>query len=762
MIPALLAAGGIVAVVWLRKLPTGGRWGWIATGGLVLLVLAAGQPGWVRLVPGDVWVMVDLSPSTRTANFRDPDWLNQRLDSLLQGVPYRLILFGQTNLPVGSLPRLLEDMPGDSTRFAPPPADAVVLFSDGQFDLPAYSPPVFAIIDPALEQVDDAAVKTLRLENGQAIAELRPGRTPRRLQWTGVQGPDMDELSPRQGLLVRHIDPQAPVVRARLLPPDAWPENDVLEILNLQPQARIPWWIGASRPAGWRGLQPGELPTDTAAWVSVPLIVLHDVAAADLTPLQQVRLMQYVRDLGGSVLITGARRAFGAGGYIGSVLETLSPLSSHPPIPLRHWVVLVDASGSMAAPTDQGTRWTHALQALQQVIVRLPPADAVSIAGFARRIDWWILGQTVEQLDPTHIPPAAVRPGGPTNLEPALLTVLEKATADLPLEIILLTDADIELPRFELLRQQLLRTGARLHLLALDEGQGLGLLAELVHASGGQWLSQTDPLLWAQSADDLLRSATPSMTEHRPVRIELMDVLKNVSSDEVQPWIRTWLKPDAQLLARSEDETSAVLGAIWNLGLGRVMALSFEPSLQLIEIVGDLLLAVPIDPRFDVTFDLGRELQVEVQAQQQGSPMNRLELTLELGMTGGGASVHRLEQVAPGRYQVVLPAPADSTQARMLHEGAEIARAPLAGRYPPQFERIGNNRDTLGMLVDRWGGRIVEPDEQVLDLRTRRATVSLQPWLITAGALLMAGWLVGIRREARLNSPRSTSFSARF
>src|ERR1700685_3665168 len=58
--------------------------------GALLLCLAAGSPVWQRPSPGEVAVMVDLSPSTRTADFRTRARLETRIHSLLGKTPYHI------------------------------------------------------------------------------------------------------------------------------------------------------------------------------------------------------------------------------------------------------------------------------------------------------------------------------------------------------------------------------------------------------------------------------------------------------------------------------------------------------------------------------------------------------------------------------------------------------------------------------------------------------------------------------------------------
>src|SRR5581483_9065875 len=112
----LLLAGGVALITFLiaivRKPDVPMASSLLAGLGLVLLSLAAGAPLWFRPAAQDVAVMVDLSPSTRGAAYRDRDALRRRIGDLLGDTPYRLIFFADTNR-AGSLDSPLEEIPAD-------------------------------------------------------------------------------------------------------------------------------------------------------------------------------------------------------------------------------------------------------------------------------------------------------------------------------------------------------------------------------------------------------------------------------------------------------------------------------------------------------------------------------------------------------------------------------------------------------------------------------------------------------------------------
>src|SRR2546423_6629369 len=111
---ALVLAAMVVAFVRRPALP---RLSYaLIGGGLLLLTLAAAGMSWRRAHRGEVLVMVDVSPSTRTASYRNRAALNRRISQLLGGMPHRALLFAETNRPdTGADP--LPDLSAERTIF---------------------------------------------------------------------------------------------------------------------------------------------------------------------------------------------------------------------------------------------------------------------------------------------------------------------------------------------------------------------------------------------------------------------------------------------------------------------------------------------------------------------------------------------------------------------------------------------------------------------------------------------------------------------
>ena len=172
-----------------------------------------------------------------------------------------------------------------------------------------------------------------------------------------------------------------------------------------------------------RALTPEQLPTDPADYLSPALIVLNNVPAGQISAAAQDRLEEYVRDLGGSLLILGGDSAFGRGGYDGTILDALSPLASSPPNPQNLWIIVVDGSGSMS----QNNRWQQATSAVVHLLPFLPANDPLRIGQFSDSLRWWSDGLTAGQTSRLSLPPADGAAAWATSLKPVLQSIVRDA-----------------------------------------------------------------------------------------------------------------------------------------------------------------------------------------------------------------------------------------------------------------------------------------------------------------------------------------------
>jgi hypothetical protein len=746
------AAAGIIVVVRRAELPRFSRI--LPAVALMLLSLAAGELTFNLPAPREVTVLVDLSPSTRTAAYRDPEALRRRIEQLLGQTPHRVLYFADEvkSAPPGGAP--LADFPAERTIFSPPPAPAVLLFSDGQFDPPAIAPRTYVVVDPILDKPPDASVDRLELRERTVSATVsNHSSESRRLSFAPGNRP---AVAVDHGSFVLTNTPPADAtqVSARLTgPADPWPENDRLTLHTPPPALSERWWVGADAPGGpWRAFaSAADLPTSSQAYLAPAVIVLNDVAADSVPRSIQQRIEQYTRDLGGSLVIFGGPHSFAAGHYPGTAIETLSPLSSSPPDPTVHWLIVADSSGSMAQQASATqSKWDLVRAAAIDLLPHLPPEDPVSIGSFAESLRWWSHGKSARQTMALELPPAEIGPAGPTNLESALGRVVTQSDPGMPRELLLLTDASADIRDVTSLRQALRQRQIRLNVLVLssDNPTALPALRELASATGGQILTEIDPKQWAQATRTLFQQASPRRLNETQTAVRFLAPL-DLPGRSAAPWNRTWLKQEATLLATGDD-AGIPLAARWRAGAGQVLATAFAPSVSEIAALAGLVAQAPRDPRFKVTWHAGSPLRVSIDAVNDKAYLNGASITLDLALPPGDEAapqVLAIPQTAPGRYELTTQAPRRPSIATVrLKTGAGeqvLDRTSLAGRYAPEFDAIGNNLHAMKQLATRTGGEVIPPTRiKPIEFPWPARRIVLTPYLAVIAALLLAAALV--------------------
>ncbi len=700
--------------------------------GLVALAVAMGEPTIRWPAKETVRVMVDLSPSTRGAAYRDAKWRDVRLKTLLGNIPHTTTEFESDN--------------SRETHFAPAAGTPVVLFSDGQFDLPKSAPATYIVVDPNLEHVDDAAIASLRIVDDRAVAEVVNHGPARSIRFNGAAAMTVPSGESVQSTT---IPSGAVVMTVRVEGQDRWPENDALSIRVPSPPHAVRWWIGESPPNdAWTRFAAAQLPNDANAYLDAGMIVLSNVPADALSLDQQRRLSQYVRDLGGTLVILGGEHAFSAGGYARTMLDDLSPLASTPPSPTTHWIVLVDSSGSMATPIGATTRFRAASDAAAQLLLHLPQSDLVSVGGFARGLRWWINGEQVSRVHQS-IPPPDATANGPTNLQAALETIATSADRSLPNELLIISDTDAAISDAATLASNLTNARVRVSVLSIGGAGPNNALEQIASLTKGRFIQQPDAVKWPAMMRDLARSASPEYLLRGTMNVTFSGALSFLPPRSANLLNRAWLKNGATGAGqtRIKGETIPAAGE-WQVGSGRVIAIATGISASDANAVADRFGQLPSDPRLKVSWDAGSSVNVRVDAQEPNRFLNDLKPTLELISPASGAiDSHTIPQTGPGEYQLSLPTPNESMLATIRNDGRILSRFAVAGHYPREFYPLGNDRAAMRKLAEMSGGEVIEPnDNRAIDFHWPPHKVSLAPWLALIGMLSIAGALGAWRR----------------
>lgn len=767
--PLWFALAGLIAVAAVVLAWRGrGSWRWFepaCAAAAVLLAAAVGGVGVRWPAPTVVAVLVDVSPSAAPAAFRQPGAVEAALDRLLEPSTRRQVVY----FADGAIDT--DATAADATRTTLPHpglADAVLLFSDGQFRLPpgdgATLPPTFPVIDPALRDLADAAVVRMELRGEEVIASVRNSGGPRSLTWSGVSaGPAA--VPPGGTSAAAPAPPPGGEVTATLNGGDAFPQNDTMALRAPPPPQAVRRWVaptGAGAPAGWVATAP-EMLQAPADLLDAEAVVLADVPAGAVPPAARAALAAYVRDLGGTLILAGGPDSFAAGGWTGSAIDEISPLAASPPQPRTLWMLLVDASGSMTAPAGDGdgTRWERAIGSMAQAADTLPPNDLVLPGSFARELAWWREGPVAASgaADATR-PPANPVPRGPTNLAAALEAIAEAARTSpdgLRRVVLLVTDGEASIDEPARLAESLRSAGITVLALTIDPTSPAGAVDDVVQGTGGRRVAEADARRWADAVATLARSADVNASP-RPVGTSVRLAAPLDLEADVRSLNPTWLRAGATMLGRAPGaeggETPAA--AAWQAGTGRVVALAFPDDAAAVATAAAAAYGrPPDDPRFRLRWIEGPTGRLEVRAREvEGdfAPLNELALTWAASGGGGGAGTSgAFRQVAPGTYEAEVPHLPDA-EVLIVHSGGRtIARLALPRRYAEEFAATGLNRAALEALAESTGGRMVEPDAAApIDLPRRSRTSSLFPHLCVAAAgVVLLGLILDARRARR-------------
>ncbi|MHC4841830.1 MAG: VWA domain-containing protein [Planctomycetota bacterium] len=212
---------------------------------------------------------------------------------------------------------------------------------------------------------------------------------------------------------------------------DSSPESDALfSLLHSDPGNAI--------------IHQNALPATSAELEGIHLLVINNVTAGSGSPAQLASIANWVRS-GGSLFMVGTAHAFGPGGYRGTAIEDVLPVTLMPDDePARTVLFALDTSSSMA----EGDKLTVLKQAARNLLASLSPSDQVAVGGFSSGFE---SGLNYSTADNQTTAVDQLKPGGSTDIGRALtqsLDSLKSVQADVEPQrrLILVTDGKDESP----------------------------------------------------------------------------------------------------------------------------------------------------------------------------------------------------------------------------------------------------------------------------------------------------------------------------
>ncbi len=515
-----------------------------------------------------------------------------------------------------------------------------------------------------------------------------------------------------------------------------------------------------------------SVPPSASAMNDFDAIVLVNTPATSLTLDQQRTLQSFVQDLGRGLIVVGGARSFAPGGYEGSVLDDVLPVSAEPPVEPQQGslalFLVVDRSGSMdvlsgGAAATGSSKIAMAREAALQAADLLQPEDTLGVIAFDSSFQWVVPPTKLHSVDDVRRAQAqisTIKAGGGTSILPPLQAAYEAAAAaDAPLKhVVLLTDGESNDRGYEDLIERMKPANVTLSALAIGSDSDTRLLSGLARLGGGRYYfterSAQIPRIASKETTILTRNA---VIEGQVAAIagEASPILRGLSGDfpTLSGYVATTRKDRA--VTALETERGHPLLAHWQYGLGRVIAWASEAQTgwtgqwskwpeaaqfwsQAVRwalpapVRSDFLPVITVDPD-------GRHVSLQVQALRDDGQFADLQDTRATIVDPNGAAREvQLTQRAPGTYQFDTRAELPGVYRVLFTQGVREEMAGFAIPDAPEQHTVGANRVLLDQLARDTGGREYrDASELARPGNGPGPAMPLWPWLLGAAIVLL-------------------------
>ena len=499
--------------------------------------------------------------------------------------------------------------------------------------------------------------------------------------------------------------------------------------------------------------------------------ILVNTPATSLTLDQQQTLQSFIEDMGRGLVVVGGPRTFSPGGYEGTALDEMLPVSASPPIkPQQGSVALflvIDRSGSMDIATGGGpgtaTKIAMAREAAIEAAGLLQPRDTLGVIAFDSTFQWVVAPTQLQSADDvgsiqTRI--ATINAGGGTSILPPLQAAFNAAlSADAPLKhIILMTDGESNDRGYEDLLARMAANNITLSTLAIGSDSDTKLLTSLARLGGGRYYfterSTEIPRIASKETNILTRNAVVE-GQVAAVVADPSPILRSISGDlpPLSGYVATTIKDRA--VTALETQSGQPLLAHWQYGLGRVVAWTSEAqqgwasewanwpdAAQFWSQAVRWALPAPIQANFQPGVQVGqdgRSVTLSVQALGDNGRFADLQDTRATVMSpDGSARELALPQRGPGVYSVETRVSAAGQYRVLFKQGGREEVAGFATPDAIEAHSVGMNTSLLDQLATTSGGHVLKDPTELKPGNGTGPAIVLWPWLLLAGLVLLA------------------------
>ena len=540
---------------------------------------------------------------------------------------------------------------------------------------------------------------------------------------------------------------------------------------------------------------PAQLPYDAEQLRQYDGVVLVNVDYDAADEEQWAALDSAVRVLGRGLTVIGGDSSYALGGYRGSKLEDMLPVTidvrNKLDLPSLALMLVIDKSGSMSDGMFGTTRLELAKEAAMRAAEVLTPNDQVGVIAFDDAAKWVVNLQKAEDVEAIQNQIGTIRPGGGT----AFFTALYEATYALvnaqaqQKHIIFLTDGEAGDTGYLQLCDIMQQNDITLTTVAVGSGADQATLRTLAQQGGGRAYAANEfdnlPKIFTKETYLVSGSYVQNRT-FTPVITEQSALTDFEGFPQLSGYLAATEKSLATVSLMSDREDPIL--AWWQYGAGRVVAFmadsrgawtsEFLQWDQAAAFYGGM-----------AAFTLpGEEREGQLTTERQGDALRIVYTAPEGAQTGLSTSVTALlpdgtqtqlalQESAPGVYEGEIAAAQLGAYALRVEQhdaSGELQRVMEGGAvngYSGEYDlRSQNSESTLPYLSALTGGREITDSAEMLKsthavVRARRDLTQPLLWalmvlLLCDIALRRLSWDVALegylnaRRAARQQPPR--------
>ncbi len=531
-----------------------------------------------------------------------------------------------------------------------------------------------------------------------------------------------------------------------------------------------------------------KIPTDLRGFMAYDCIILDNVTANYMSAATMNLMAQWVRDIGGGLVLIGGDDSFGPGGYKGTPIEEISPVEmdvkrkKH--LASLALAVVVDKSGSMselATGAPGVTKMMLANQGAVETLKLLDSSDLANIGEVDTEVKWMGPSDELVPMTPgnkhsTMTNTLSVEAGGggifcKTALYHAYKAVTANNVSSMSRHVIMFADVSdseqqedcVELAtRYYNMRPSVTTTVIGM---GTKEDQDYAFQQAVARAGHGRHYVTNNamelPRFFAKDAFIASRNAFVEKKEGFTASLHTSPLLEGIIGSGVPKlygYVGTTLKPRATMAANGLEVDDPIL-AHWSIGLGKSVAFTSDASnhwskdwvswgsfakfwAQTVRWAS----RSPQDNRLTTTTTIeGNTGRTVVQAaNNDGKPLNDLQLSAKVARPDSGDSTSVMQQTAPGRYEATFNVGTNGTYIvnvvdRVSGGPVDVSGAVLS--YPPEFRDLRPNLALMRKLTEVSSGQSLEDLNSLFQPKANAVEAHIDLWeylmMFAAATLLL-------------------------